>query len=271
MAADAEKTATSPGFIRRFDRWLLLREPLLWRTRLPWLLVLLSLPVMLAIPFIGTSIKAPTDVVDLASDTVAVGGLQSKFAAFVVAMWVLFILKREVGELAPRRHIATVVAVAVGSFVWLVVPSLLAYPQIDAIKHVGPGDQQLNADLEVVSRYDRWNCVPPDVSDKPDEREKLRNVLVYYSANAPDFKKEKGRNCKSEDAVSLGVWSVAYNVGRAIEIIREARGFDTLGENRFDALRIDLSWWLAVALGIGVMTAILSYPLYVWRRIFLRR
>jgi hypothetical protein len=45
------------AFIWRLDRWLLLRAPMLWRTRLPHLLVLLSLAVIAAVPFMQTSIN----------------------------------------------------------------------------------------------------------------------------------------------------------------------------------------------------------------------
>jgi hypothetical protein len=165
----------------------------------------------------------------------------------------------------------TVLAVTVGSYLCLITPSVLAYPRINAIKRVGPSNQELNPDLEVVSRYSHWDCVPPDVLNKEDELEKLRNVLLYYyGTDVPDFKREKGNDCASKDAISLGVWSVAYNLGKAIGAIRVARGFSTSGENRFDAIRIDLPWWQASALGIGILTAILSYPGYLWRRIFLR-
>jgi hypothetical protein len=260
-------------FTRRFDRWLLLRAPLLWRTRLPSLLVLLSLGVIVAIPFVLmlTSIEVRTEVVEVASKTLVFWRLQLYGAVVVLVMWVRFIIIRKpVEELAPRRHIVTVLAVTIGSYFWLVTPSVLAYQPINAIKRVGPSDQKLNADLEVVSHYSKWDCVPPDVLNNTDELEKLRNVLLYYSANVPDFKREKGKDCASKDAISLGVWSVAYDVGKAIDTIREARGFNTFGENRFDAIRINLSWGQAFALGIGMLTAILSYPGYVWRRIFLR-
>jgi hypothetical protein len=256
-------------FMRRLDRWLLLRAPMLWRTQPQRWLVLLSLAVIVivAIPFMQTSIKVPIEVDDLASDTVTVRSLLRYGAALAVSKWVLSIIGKPVGELAPRHHIVTVVAVAIGSFIWLAMPSVLAYPRINAIKRLGPSDQELSANLDVVSRYARWDCVPPDVGEG--EIEKLRNVLVYYSGDVPDLKMEQaGNSCKSKGFSSLKPSGLVYDTRKAIETIREARGFD--GENRFYDIWNAPYSWLAAALGIGILTAIWSYPKYVWRRTFLR-
>src|SRR5262249_16098259 len=272
------RNAILPAFMLRFDRWLLLRAPMLWRTGLPDLLVLLGLAVLIAgliaIPFVHMSIKAPTDVADLASNTTGLWWIEMYAAGMVIYFWVLSLLvATPVGELAPRRHIATVVAVAIGSYLWLVMPSVLAYPQINAIKRIGPpGDRDLTAHLEVVSRYSDWECVPPDVLDNASELEELRFVLVYYGADARDLKKGKrGDRCTSKDSFELESSLSVYRTRKAIEAIREARGFATRGENRFDLIRTGPFRWLAVAFGLGMAAAIMSYPLYVWRRIFLRR
>jgi hypothetical protein len=47
-------SARTSNILRRLDRWLLLRAPLLWRTRLPYLLILLSLAVIAAHSFMQT-------------------------------------------------------------------------------------------------------------------------------------------------------------------------------------------------------------------------
>ncbi|HKA02452.1 MAG TPA: hypothetical protein VKE70_38335 [Candidatus Solibacter sp.] len=260
------------AFMRRLDRWLLLRAPMLWRALPPRWLVLVSLAVIViaAIPLMLTSIKVPADVNDLTFDTVTIRMLLRYGVAIAFWVWLPSIVGKPVGELAPRRHISTVVAVAIGGFVWLALPSVLTYPQINAIKRVGPNDQELSANLEIVSRFDRWDCVPPDVD--AEDIEKLRNVLAYYTGAAPDLKKEQAViSCKSKDFFSLTASGAFYSARKVIETIWEARGFKTDGKNQFNDIWSWPYWWLAVALGLGILTAILSYPTYVWRRTFLRR
>jgi hypothetical protein len=264
--------ATFAAVRRRIDRWLLLRAPMLWRAQPSRWLVLLTLTVIViaAIALRPTSIKVPTEVDDLADYTVFIRTLLRYGVAIALWLWFQSIIGRDVGELPPRRHSVTVVAVAIGSFIWLAMPSVLTYPAIDAIKRLGPGDQELIANLEVVSRYGRWECVPPDVDR--DEIEKLRNVIASYRGTAPDLKKEQaGSSCKSKDFSSLKPSGALYSTRIAIETISEARGFNTGGPNRFYDLWSSPYSWLAVALGLGILTAIWSCPTYVWRRTFLRR
>jgi hypothetical protein len=251
------------AFMRQLDRWLLLREPMLWRAQPPRWLVPVSLAVIViaAIALMPTSIKVPAELDGLASYTVSIRMLLRYGVVIALFVWFPSILGKPVGELAPRRHISTVVAVAIGSFVWLALPSVLTYPQISAIKRLGPNDQELSANLEIVSRYGRWDCVPPDVD--ADEIEKLRNVLAYYSGAAPDLKTEQaGSSCKFKDFFSLQPPGPFYSTRNAIETIREARGYD-IWSSPYS--------WVAVALGLGILAAIWSYPTYVWRRTFLKR
>jgi hypothetical protein len=181
--------------------------------------------------------------------------------ASTLFVWFQSIVGKPVGELALRRHISTVVAVTIGSFVWLALPTVLMYPQVSAIKRLVLNDQQLSADSEVVSRYRRWDCVPPNVD--ADEIVKLRTVLAYYSGAAPDLKKEQARSsCKSKDFFSLQPSEPFNSTKDAIDTIREARGYDLWGSPYS---------WAAVSLGLGVLVAIWSYPTYVWRRTFLKR
>src|SRR5262249_50580763 len=128
---------------RRLDRWLLLRAPMLWRTRLPHLLVRLSLAVAVIIPFIQTSANVPYEAYDLGRDIKGMRSLLLIVAVVVLGAWVALIHRIPVGELAPHRHVVTVVAVAIGSYLCLITPSLLAYPKISAIGRVGVSDQQL--------------------------------------------------------------------------------------------------------------------------------
>ena len=118
------------AFLRRLDRRLLLRAPMLWRTRGFHLFTLLILAVAATAPFIQTSIKDLSEVYGIAGDTVLRWKLQSYVAMAVLGLWTLSIIRKPVGELAPRRHVVTVVVVTIGSYLFLITPSLLAYPQI---------------------------------------------------------------------------------------------------------------------------------------------
>jgi hypothetical protein len=257
------------AFMRRIDRWLLLRAPMLWRAQPPRWLVLLSLAILAAIPFMETSIKTPIEAGELAVDIEVYWWLELTGVVVVLWRWVSIIVRRPVGELPPRRHLVTVVAVAIGSYLWLVTPSWLAYQQISAIKRVDPGDQQLKADDEVISRYSRWECVPPDVFDNKDEVEQLRKVLVSYGADVRDVKKgREGDYCTPKDRFWAEPWRAVSRTRRAIEAIKEARDSGT--DSGFYFIRTGPYWGLAVALGLGILTAVFSYPRYVWRRTFSR-
>src|SRR5262245_30061029 len=87
------------AFIRRFNRWLLLRAPMLWRTRLPYMLVLLSLAVILAVPFMQTSIKDPIEAVELGPNTMECWFWRLVGAVGVLIFWVVSIISKPVGEL----------------------------------------------------------------------------------------------------------------------------------------------------------------------------
>jgi hypothetical protein len=259
------------AFIRRLDRWLLLRAPMLWRTRLPHLLMLLSLAVIAALPFMQTSIKDPSQAVDLGSNTVTCWWWRLVGAVGVLFLWVRSINNKPVGELAPHRHIVTVVAVAMGSYLWLVTPSLLAYPQINAIKRVELGEPDLNKDFDFLSKYSDWRCVPRDVWDNESELERLRDVLARYYGHKVDLKKGSFgeynvRTCHLEGNSPLDPSWIVNRGQEAIGTIKDARRPND--KNQF--YWIGQSWWLAAAgaLGIGLLTAILSYPPYVWRRTF---
>jgi hypothetical protein len=262
------------AFMRRLDRRLLLRAPMLWRTRLLHLLVLLILAVIATVPFVQASINDPSEILLIGTDTVLSWRLRLYVAVGVIVLWILSIIRRPVGELVPHRHVVTVVAVAMGSYLWLVTPSLLAYPQIDAIKRIGPSDQVLNTDLNFLYQYGLWSCVPPHVWDDASKLEQLRDVLARYGYEGKPTKGKSVSWCTEDGVFELEQSSLAYNSRRTIETISHARKFgssDYNEENQFYGILIGHSWWLAAALGIGILTTILSYPAYVWRRTFLRR
>src|SRR5262249_54920529 len=261
-----------PAFIRRLDHWLLLRAPLLWRTRLFHLLVLLSLAVIATIPFIHTSIKNAQVFNDLNTTTLEWWWWRLSGSVVVLVLWVGSILRKPVGELAPNRHIVTVCAVAMGSYLWLVTPSLLAYPQINAIERFGPNNQVLREDYRFLSQHDTWQCVPPAVwKENISEFEQLRIVLTRYGYSEGGLNLNKGKvyswsKCQREGYFPLDSWWSVYESTKAIDTILSARSDKS---PFYDIIGIGLFLWLAAAsLGIGILTAILSYPLYVWRRTF---
>jgi hypothetical protein len=269
-----------PTLYRRFDHWLLLRAPMLWRTRPVHLLVLLSLAVIAAIPLLSTKITGPLELDDLATDTVSCWWWRVVGSAFVIAVWVGSIIRKPVGELAPHRHIMTVVVVAIGSYLWLITPRLLADPQINAIKRFGSNN--LAFDYEFLGRHRSWHCVPPDVWNNKRELEQLRNILAQYSTKVDDRTRgEIDRTCPLNGSAPLRDVQNITLTRRAIEIIAEARGDQSVAFSesqggspaQFMITGIDFSWfswwWVpAAALGIGILTSILSYPRYVWRRTF---
>jgi hypothetical protein len=268
------------AFIWRLDRWLLLRAPMLWRTRLPYLLVLLSLAVIAALTFMRTSIKRPIEAADLGSSTMICWWSWLIGAVSVLFLWVRSINKTPVGELAPHRHIVTVVAVAIGSYLWLVMPSLLAYPRINAIKQVELDEADLKKDFNLLSQYSDWRCVPPDVWNNESELNQLRAILARYHGYEVEVKKGQiedlsfaFRACHAKgDFPVASLWLVDRG-NETIGTIKDARSFlasNYDNENQFyNTIGIGLSWWVAAAaLGIGILTAILSYPRYVWRRTF---
>jgi hypothetical protein len=255
--------------LQRLDRDLLLRAPLLWRTRLFHFLtppLLLLLVVIARAPFNEASVEDLGRIHNLGADTVTDWWLRSFVAISVVASWVILVISKRVGELAPSRHITTVVAVAAGSYLWLVTPTILAYREINEIKLRGPSDQDLRADYEFLTRYRDGMCVPPDNLNQ------LRNVLARYGNNI-EPKKGTDQSACPQNTVSLDQAHNVFYVQRAIDTIRDARKVGTRGFDRWNKFYdiFDYYWWLAVAIAFGMLTAILSYPPYVWRRIFLRR
>jgi hypothetical protein len=266
--------ARTSNILRWLDRWLLLRAPLLWRTRLPYLLILLIVAVMAALALTQRGIKNPIDAADFGSNMVTWWWWQLFGAMAVLYWWVQSIIGKPVGELPPHRHIVTVAAVAVGSYLWLITPNLLAYPQINAIKQVEVREPDLNKDSNFLSKYSDWKCVPQYVWElDKSELEQLNDVLARYYGHKFDLKKgsykEESifiRDCHVQGDSPLHQSRIIDRSKEAISTIEDARRPNKM--NTF--YWISLAWWLtaAGALGIGLLTAILSYPSYVWQRTF---
>jgi len=275
---------SSHNFLWRLNRWVLLRAPLFWRTRLLNLLALMTLTVIAMYWFEQRSIQDPGEITRLAAETVSNWQLRLYWAIGVLLIWIILIIRKPVGELPPLRHIVTVVAVTIGSYLLLVTPGLLAYPQINAIKRLDPGNQILDSDSATLSRYSYWNCVPAQVwGNNNSEREQLRDLLARYGIKVDleaDLKKEPSSSssgCKADDQFRVrDTLSLSY-ARDTISVIRDARSFASNSyydsyfsyrRNQFYGIAIGHLWWPAAALGIGILTALWSYPWYVWRRTF---
>jgi hypothetical protein len=266
-----------PPFFRRLDRWLLLRTPMLWRTRLFHCLLVLCFLTLTNLPIMRTNIDHPREV-SLQSEILESWRFRVWGVAIALALWVRVILRKPVGELALHRHIVTVVAITIGSYLWLVTPSFLAYLEIRAIAGVQLGDPELNADLGFLTRYRDWRCIPPGVWKSKDEFERelkqLYDVLARYGYTAK-LKTESSASyftCDEGDSRQVARESL-YTPRQRIKVIQDARSFwsDDSSENQFSGIQASFAWFLTIALGIGVLTTIFSYPSYVWRRTFLRR
>jgi hypothetical protein len=262
-----------PAFLRRFDRWLLLRAPMLWRTRLLQSLLLLSLLILLTALLVQSNIKYPGDV-PYGLTILSFWWIGVLGAAVALGVWVAGVLRKNpVGELPLHRHIVTVVAVMIGSYLWLVSPTVFAYREISTIARTQPDVNQLNADLDLLTRYLDWECIPPSVWEKKDESEptlpQLRDVLTrYYNPKIMELETDpSSKSCKETDTRQVRSSYRVYVSKEKIKVIQDAHNFlDGDSRNQFSQIRGSFFWFMAIALAIGLLTAIFSYPSYVWHR-----
>jgi hypothetical protein len=260
-------------FMRRSDHWLLLRAPLLWRTRLLHFLVLLGLAAIVSILFAQTRLKSADAVSDAILYTMLYWWSWLSIAPIVVILWIKFIIRKTVGELTPQRHATTVIAVAIGSYLYFISPSWVADLRIKAIERFEISDEQLNADRAVLYKYNEWTCVPPDAWSNSAELNQLWDVFSHYGRAVYPQMGDINPSCRPKEQVFyrlLDYSSSAYDK-YIVEGIMEARNPYVNGFGYYDVIRINHFWWLTVAFLIGIMTALLSYPSYVWRRTLLRR
>lgn len=266
-------------FFQRLDQWWLQRAPMLWRTRLLTALLVLAVLVLLRLPLISqtaTGINSPLDVYGI-ERSIGRWSMYVLGSGIAIGLWVLVILRRPVGELPLRRHFATFVAVAIGSYVWLVTPSVMAIGEIRAIASVDLSVDTINQDLNVLSLYRNWECVPEGLGGA--ELEQLNAVYARYSyppSNGIQLVDAlPSQNCAEESDSSsflrAGSWNISHTRKR-IDAIRDARRFidEPKSENQFSYIRSSMVWFVLVAIVVGALTSLLSYPAYVWRRILLR-
>jgi hypothetical protein len=249
---------------------------MLWRTRPLGALMALGLAVLASLPLVETRVEIPASPFALSVEMSGVRmfwGEQVVGAVAVLAAWVWLILRRPVGEVALHRHVATVVAVGVVGYLWLVTPSLLALVEVHALRRVEISDRMLESDREVLARYAEWSCIPPAAWKGERELAQVRNVLGRYRRGVELNLEPTQHGCDEQDARRLDRnWAVSWSI-KDIAAIKDARslGSGLPGPNQFSHLRASFSWFAPAALGMGILAAALSYPSYVWRRTFLRR
>jgi len=173
--------------------------------------------------------------------------------------------------------------VFIGSYLWLVAPSILAYYHIKAIAEVELSQENLKNDLGILNRYNEWRCIPARIAKDPrfnTELVELRDVLNRYDNyiqwNPVPAPADSSSSCDEPDSLKLpGYW--AYWTIERIDTIRAARIFmandKTLLTNLNDFYIIHLSFvtFIYVAIMVSILTVIFSYPRYFWRRTLLRQ
>jgi hypothetical protein len=254
---------------------------MLWRTRPVTALLTLIAFVLLSLlmfPHAVTGFSSPHEV-DI-SDIQNSWQLRVLGSLVALNLWLLIILRRSVGELPLSRHVMTLVAVAVGSYLWLVTPSALSLREIRAIANLDLSPEELDRDLSVLGLYSGWSCVPASEGDA--ELEQFRKLYERYidPEYGPFLKLERSNSykaCPKPDTMNYLQVNYSYEVHDIfdkIRVIQDARHFwsdDGLASNRFSRIRASFFWFAWAGLGIGILTILLSYPEYVWRRTLLHR
>ena len=271
-----ERSAAIRALGQRFNRWYLLHAPMLWRTRLLQSLLLLSLAVTVDTLLVPSVPDSPSKLpFQITNDIVGYWLLGVIVVCSALVLWIWMILRTRVGEIALRRHTTTVVAVALGSYLWLITPSLFAYYEIRGISKLLTNDEA-NADIEILRRYSFWSCVPETVW--ADERkltmelDQLRGSMKHYEEalpNPPEL--EANKYCNENNSRSAKGIDASLAKDKALAI-SDAHAFfaGAKGENRFALIRASFSLFPLLAIAIGILSAVLSYPIYVWRRRFFR-
>jgi hypothetical protein len=263
-----------PPVLRRADRWLLLRAPLLWRVKLPHSLLALALIIAFVSSLLKMKVTDPGDVPRLASTLTGIWLFQLEIGFFAVLIWMGRIVRRGVDELPLHRHVVTLVAVTFGSYLWLAAPGWLANLQMKAIARIALSEELLQADRIVVTRYDDWYCVPATFDQN--ELNQLRAVLERYYGRAPESadltKRQAAAFFCSEGDMTLGAAFFVPSARHAIDTILISRGLQppkATDDSPIYFMRTFNAYWLMfAAFVLGLLTVAFSYPRYVWLRTF---
>lgn len=276
-----------PSAVQRLDRWWLQRAPMLWRARLVTALLLLVLLVSISV------LLFPETIFGFDSLRVIHGSyardtwpMQVVGAVLALGVWVRLILRRPVGELPARRHVVTLLAVTVGSYLWLVAPSMLALGEIKAIAKLEVSAEQLERDRAVLARYSNWQCVP--MGKGRTELEQLKAIYARYDhprygplklqpippTRACDDPSQPQRSLDPANTMQIPSFVIG-SIEKKLDVILDAKSFSLwsgpVSENQFSHIRASFRWSFVAALGAGALAVLLSYPGYVWRRTLLRR
>ena len=271
------------AFLVRTDRSLLLQAPLLWRTRSHYILTILTLTVMLFLALIPIKTQRLSELYGIDDSMSTYWNLAMMAVGLIILLWIASIVRVPVGELWPSRHVVTVVVVAFCSYLWLITPSFFAYRQIHEIATVGPNSTDLDSDSKTLSQYTEWACVSQDVFDNPQKMSELRDVLKRYTerewavddlARRTEWSSPPRRCEKSTDRALNDWYNNVFTSRQIIGAIEDARSFesDTYNEyNIFSRFIVGQLTWIFTSIGIGVLSCLLSYPFYVWRRVLFSR
>jgi hypothetical protein len=178
-----------------------------------------------------------------------------------------------------RWHFTTIVATIIGAYICVIVLSILPLSMMLAINHINISDDDLAADIEIVKAHDRWRCVPENTLNDSDEMKELQGVLSRYrQVITPERSKTK----RSDTYCDMSEFSLKYadvvgNLYYGISLIQDYRKMDAdaKSERNYNIFRVFgvnvYGWPIVVAVLFGLISTAGSYPMFVWRRIILRR
>lgn len=257
--------------LRRFDHWLLLRAPLFWRTQPLRFLVVPGFVLLLI--WLVQSIDGQ-DPLAIDASWLRNWWILLMVASLVVWHWVKRIVRWPVGEILFRRHLTTIVTVAIGSYLWLVAPGILVYQESTAVAAVPFSDPQLAEDLATLSKHEHWRCIPPEIWDDSAARatayKQLQRVISRYTRDRYDsFETAKSpsyHSCRTDRYHALQETYMVSQIEENIALIRAARRFWVRGksDNPYSTVRDSFIWLIFVAIAAGFAAALLSYPHWRW-------
>jgi hypothetical protein len=270
--------------LRQFDLKILLRFPLFWRTRVLYFLLVLCSTMLI----VGLYLYL------LFSNMYIVASWGSSLSTFVdiwsalnwvgvsfifLYTWFIFIALVPVGDIPPRWHFTTMYTTIIGAYICMIMSGILPYSIISAIKNINITDDKFSSDMQILSSYDRWRCVPETVAGNSDEFWRLQGVLASYGQTITferSATRSEGTYCEKSE-FPLTKADVVKSVYYGINLIQDSRKIDADAKsernfNMFKGFGINIYQWpiiLSVLFGLVVTAA--SYPWYVWRRTIWRR
>jgi len=268
----------------RLDHWILLRFPLFWRTRfLDFIFALATVGIIVAI--LSYLVFGNMYIIAMWGSSLNFiiefwGIMNWTFATFMfLYAWLICIIIVRMGEIPLRWHFTTMYSTIIGAYVCVIVLSILPFSVMRAIKYISISDDDLAADIEIVKAHDRWRCVPENTLDNSDEIKDLQSVLSRYRQVITP---ERSRTKRSDTYCDASEFPLKYadvvgNLYYGLNLIQDYRKMDADAKsernyNIFRGFGIKVYGWpIIVAVLFGLISTAGSYPMFVWRRIILRR